>query len=73
MLICIYKLCISLIFGNYLMPIKQSYLSHVMHNLFANFVKTPELRKDFSKEFVNGRGNLTRRGVVPWALQIIFG
>ena len=36
-----------------------------MHNLYANFVKILEICKDFSKELVNERGNLPRRGVVP--------
>ena len=36
-----------------------------MHNLYANFVKILEICKDFSKDFVNERGNLPRRGVVP--------
>ena len=36
-----------------------------MHNLYANFVKILEICKDFSKDLVNERGNLPRRGVVP--------
>ena len=35
-----------------------------MHNLYANFVKILEICKDFSKDLVNERGNLPRRGVV---------
>ena len=34
-------------------------------NLYANFVKVLEICKDFSKDLVNERGNLPRRGVVP--------
>ncbi len=36
-----------------------------MHNEYANFVKILEICKDFSKDLVNERGNLPRRGVVP--------
>ena len=59
------KLCISLIFSNFVVSKKHSYLSLVMHNLYANFVKILEICKDFSKNLVNERGNLPRRGVVP--------
>ena len=58
------KLFISLIFSNFVV-LKHSYLSLVMHNLYANFVKILEICKDFSKDLVNERGNLPRRGVVP--------
>ena len=36
-----------------------------MHNLYVNFVKILEIFKDFSKDLVNERGNLPRRGIVP--------
>jgi len=36
-----------------------------MHNLYANFVKILEICKRFSKDLVNERGNVPRRGVVP--------
>ena len=51
------KLCISLIFSNFVVPDQHSYLSLVMHNLYANFVKILEICKDFSKDLVNERGN----------------
>lgn len=44
---------------------QHGYLSLVTHNLCANFVKILEICKDFSKDLVNGRGNVPRRGVVP--------
>ena len=44
---------------------QHGYLSLVMHNLCADFVKILEICKDFSKGLVNGRGNVPRRGVVP--------
>ena len=43
------KLCISLILSNFVV-LKHSYLSLVMHNLYANFVKILEICKDFSKD-----------------------
>ena len=36
-----------------------------MRNLTANFGKILDICKDFSKNLVNERGNLPRRGVVP--------
>lgn len=36
-----------------------------MHNLYAIFMKILGVCKDFSKDLVNERGNLPRRGVVP--------
>ena len=36
-----------------------------MHNLYTNFVRILEICKDFSKNLVNERGNIPRRGVVP--------
>lgn len=59
------KLFISLIFSNFVASNQDGYLSLVMHNLCANFVKILEICKDFSKYLVNGRGNVHRRGVVP--------
>lgn len=59
------KLCISLIFSNFVVVKQHSYLSLFMHNLYANFVKFLEICKDFSKNLVNERGNLPRRGVIP--------
>ena len=59
------KLCISLIFSNFVISNQYGYLSLVMHNLCANFVKILKICKDFSKYLVNGRGNAPRRGVVP--------
>ena len=44
------KLCISLIFSNFVVLKKHSNLSLVMHNLYVNFVKILEICKDFSKE-----------------------
>lgn len=59
------KLFISLIFSNFMASNQHGYLSLVMHNLCANFVKILEICKDFSKDLVNGRGNAPRRGIVP--------
>ena len=56
---------ISLIFSNFVASNQDGYLSLVMHNLCANFVKILEICKDFSKYLVNGRGNAPRRGVAP--------
>ena len=36
-----------------------------MRNLTANFGKILDICKEFSKNLVNERGNLPRRGVVP--------
>lgn len=36
-----------------------------MHNIYANFVKFFKICKDFSKNLVNEKGNIPRRGVVP--------
>lgn len=36
-----------------------------MHNFFAKFVKILDLCKSFSKDLVNEKGNMPRRGVVP--------
>ena len=36
-----------------------------MHNLYSNFVKFFDICKVFSKDLVNERGNIPRRGVVP--------
>lgn len=36
-----------------------------MHNIYANFVKFFMICKDFSKNLVNEKGNIPRRGVVP--------
>ena len=55
------KLCISLIFSNFVASNQHGYLSLVTHNLCANFVKILEICKDFSKDLVNGRGNVPRR------------
>ena len=59
------KLYISLIVSNFVVSNQHGYLSLVMHNLYANFVRILERCKDFSKDLVNERGNLPRRGVVP--------
>lgn len=54
-----------MIFSNFVVVKQHSYLSLFMHNLYANFVKFLEICKDFSKNLVNERGNLPRRGVIP--------
>ena len=36
-----------------------------MRNLYANFVKFLDICKEFSKNLVDERGNIPRRGVVP--------
>ena len=58
------KLCISLFFSNFVVSNQHTYLSLVIHNLYAKFVKILEICMDFSKDLVNERGNLPRRGVV---------
>ena len=58
-------MCISLIFSNFVVSKHKVIIFHAMHNLYANFVKILEICKDFSKDLVNERGNLPRRGVVP--------
>lgn len=52
-------------FSNFVVSNQHSYLSLVLHNLYANLLKILEICKDFSKDLVNERGNLPRRGVVP--------
>lgn len=59
------KLCISLIFGIFMVYKHLGFYIHAMHNLYASFVKILEICKDFSKDLVNDQGNLPRRGVVP--------
>ena len=39
--------------------------NHVMHNLYARFVKILEICKKIGKDLVNKEGNIPRRGVVP--------
>lgn len=67
------KLHISQIFSNLDCSIFKLY-NLVMCNLYTKFVKFLEICKDFSKDLVNERGNLPRRGVVPRFsdLEVIF-
>lgn len=58
------KLHISLIFSNLVAP-KLLNSNHRMHNLYTKFVKILEICKQFSKNLVNERGNMLRRGPVP--------
>ena len=39
--------------------------NHLMHNLYARFVKILEICKKIGKDLVNKDGNIPRRGVVP--------
>lgn len=59
------KLCISLKISNLVVSKYISHYIHAMHNIYANFVKFFEICKDFSKDLVNEKGNIPRRGVVP--------
>ena len=43
------KLCISLIFSNFVVSKHKVIIFHAMHNLYANFAKILEICKDFSK------------------------
>lgn len=54
----------SLIFSNLVAP-KLLNSNHRMHNLYTKFVKILEICKQFSKNLVNERGNMLRRGPVP--------
>ena len=58
-------MCISLIFSNFVVINQYGYLSVVMHNFYSNFVRILEICRDFSKDLVDERGILPRRGVVP--------
>lgn len=53
-----------LIFSNLVAP-KLLNSNHRMHNLYTKFVKILEICKQFSKNLVNERGNMLRRGPVP--------
>ena len=59
------KLCISLIFSNFVVSKHKVIIFRTMHNLYANFAKILEICKDFSKNLVNEIGNIPRPGVVP--------
>jgi hypothetical protein len=58
------KLHISLIISNLVVTKHLSTIQR-MHNLYSNFVKFFDICKVFSKDLVNERGNIPRRGVVP--------
>lgn len=58
------KLHILLIFSNLVAP-KLLNSNHRMHNLYTKFLKILEICKQFSKNLVNERGNMPRRGPVP--------
>ena len=47
------KLCISLIFSNFVVSKHKVIIFHAMHNLYANFVKILEICKNFSINLVN--------------------
>lgn len=53
------KLRISLIFSNLVVNLEATKIT-AMHNLYANFVKILEACKHFSKDLVNGKGNIPR-------------
>ena len=55
------KLCISLIFSNFVVSKHKVIIFHAMHNLYANFVKILEICKNFSINLVNELGNIP-----PW-------
>ena len=63
------KLCISLIFSNFVVSKHKVIIFHAMHNLYANFVKILEICKNFSINLVNELGNIPRPGVVPRFLE----
>ena len=46
------KLCISLIFSNFVVSKHKVIIFHAMHNLYANFVKILEICKNFSINLV---------------------
>ena len=50
------KLCISLIFSNFVVSKHKVIIFHAMHNLYANFVKILEICKNFSINLVNELG-----------------
>lgn len=50
------KLCISWTFSNLGAFKHYSYKYHVMHNLYASFVKFFEICRDFYKELINEWG-----------------
>lgn len=58
------KLHISLAISNLLMAEPLS-LNLRMDNLYAKFIKIPEICKQFSENFVNEFGNIPHRGRVP--------
>jgi len=53
------------IFSNFVVENKNRLHQSAMHNFFAKFVKILDLCKSFSKDLVNEKGNMPRRGVVP--------
>ena len=60
------KLCISLIFSNFVVSKHKVIIFHAMHNnLYANFVKILEICKNFSINLVNELGNIPRPGSRP--------
>ena len=56
---------ILLIFSNFVYHNKQSLNISIVRNLYANFVEILDICKKFSKNLVDERGNVPRRGVVP--------
>ena len=58
------KSYISLIFSNSVV-FKTLSSNHRMNNLYAKFVKTLEICKQFSENLVNESGNVPHRGPVP--------
>ena len=60
----IQKLHMSLIFSNLVASNIKLYYQ-TMCNLYAKYVKIIEICKHFSRNLVNEKGNVPRRGVVP--------
>ena len=56
------KLCISLIFSNFVVSKHKVKIFHSNDNLYGNFAKGLEICKDFSKNLVNELGNIPRPG-----------
>ena len=63
-IIMIQKLHMSLIFSNLVASNIKLYYQ-TMCNLYAKYVKILEICKHFSRNLVNEKGNVPRRGVVP--------
>ena len=59
------KLHISQFFSNSAVEIRTNLLLSAMYNFIAKYEKILDIYKKLSKNLVNERGNVTRRGAVP--------